>query len=209
MPALIRLGLLTLALASPVCAVAQIYICKDAGGRTITSDRPIAECANRAMRELDRNGMTRREILPPLTPQEQRARDTLREQQRIETVIAEEQRRNDLALMTRYRNEDDIASARRRAIDLLNEQMQIDTKALTREMTEMKAAQVPVVAAGNKPLSGKDRTRLEEATRSVERRLSSIERRTAEIDRIHQTFDQSLKRFREIRDTEATGFKGR
>lgn len=209
MPAFIRLALLTLALASPVYAFAQIYVCKDASGRTITSDRPISECADRAMRELDRNGMTRREIAPPLTQQQQRAREALSEQQRLNTAMAEERRRNDLALTTRYRNEGDIAAARRRAIDLLNEQMQIDTKALAREMVEMKAAQVPIAAAGGKMVSAKDRIRLEEATRSVDRRLSSIERRTSEIDRINQTFDQSLKRFREIRDTEATGFKER
>lgn len=208
MPAPFRLAFLALVVASPVCALAQIYVCKDAGGRTITSDRPISECANRAMRELDRNGLTRREIPPPLTQQQQRARESLDEQQRIDAAVAEEQRQHDRALTTRYRNEDDIAAARQRAIGLLDEQMHIDTKALAREMAEMKAAQVPVAAAGNKA-SVVDRTRFEEATRSVERRLSSIENRSGEIDRINRAFDQSLKRFREIRETEAAGFQAR
>jgi hypothetical protein len=182
----------------PVAAVAQIYVCKDASGRTITADRPIAECANRSMRELDRNGVTRREIPPPLTPQQRREHEALEEKRRVEAAAVEEQRLYDRALTTRYRNEADIAVARQRAIELLDDQMRIDTGALAGEMKEMKSAQAAVVASTKKGGTVVERRRLADASHTVEGRLSSIEQRTAEIEREHQKFDRVLKRFREI-----------
>ena len=186
-----------LLLAASAGAQAQIYTCKDSSGRTLTADRPIAECADRAMRQLDANGLTRREIAAPLTPEQKRAREVLDEKRRVEKAAADEQRLYDNALTTRYRNEDDIALARKRAIDLLNDQMKIDAVALARENREMKRAQTTVAEA--KPVAPAiDRRQLEDAVRAVESRLESMSRRLAEIDRTHQKFDQSLKRFREL-----------
>lgn len=187
-----------------LCAVAasdvlaQIYVCKDASGRTITADRPIPECANRAMRELDRNGMTRREIAAPLTAQQRHERELREEKQRIEAAAAEEQRLADRALTTRYRNETDIGLSRQRAIELLDEQMRIDTNALTREMKEMKAAQAATTTSPKTGGTPADRRRLDDATHAVERRLTAIEQRTADIEKEHQKYDLAVKRFREL-----------
>lgn len=186
----------------PLAANAQIYVCKDAGGRTLTADRPIPECANRAMRELDRSGLVRREIAAPLTPQQKQERAQQEERQRIDAALADEQRLYDRALMTRYRNETDIANARQRALDLLGDQMRIDTNALTLEAKELKAAQVLATPGAKKTGSAAER-RLEDATRTVESRLNSVEQRTAEIARTNLKFDQALKRFREL--TELAG----
>ena len=199
-----RLLLQTLVLLLPVSAMAQIYVCKDASGRTITSDRPIAECANRAMRELDRNGVTRREIPPPLTAQQRRDQEALEEKRRVEAAAVEEQRLYDRALTIRYRNEADIAVARQRAIELLDDQMRIDTNALPGEMKEMKAAQAVIVASKKKGGNPVERHRLEEASHTVESRLSSIEQRTAEIEREQQKFDHIVRRFREIQAANET-----
>lgn len=193
----LALALLLPLLGAPACALAEIYICKDASGRTITADRPIPECADRTMRQLDSNGVTRREIAAPLTPEQKRAREALEEKQRIEKVAADEQRLYDNALMTRYRNEDDIALARKRAVELLNDQMKIDTTALTRESKEMKLAQAAVAGAKG-AVPAYDRRHLQDTARAVESRLESINQRLAEIDRTHQKFDLALKRFREI-----------
>ena len=195
---LATLALLPILAMLPPDAFAQIYVCKDASGHTITADRPIPECANRSMRELDRNGVTRREIAAPLTAQQRRERDLQEEKQRIEAVASEQQRLADRALTTRYRNESDIGVSRQRAIDLLDEQMRIDTNALTREMKEMKAAQA-ATAASNKGLgTPAEQRRLDDATHAVERRLSSIEQRTVDIEKEHQKYDAAVKRFREI-----------
>lgn len=181
----------------PLAASAQIYVCKDASGRTLTSDRPIPECANRAVRELDRSGLVRREIAPPLTPQQKQEREQQLERQRSDSAVLEQQRLYDRALMTRYRNEGDIAAARKRALDLLGDQMRIDTNALSGETRELKAAQARVVP-GSKASGSANERRLEDATRTVENRLNAIEQRSAEIARINTKFDQAVIRFREL-----------
>ena len=50
-----------------------IYTCVDAKGRKITSDRPIAECMDRAQQEISPTGTVRRVLLPPPTKQERAA----------------------------------------------------------------------------------------------------------------------------------------
>jgi len=205
------LFLMVLALASSmlvsIVAQAQIYICKDAAGRTLTSDRPLPECANRSVREIDRAGITRREIAPPLSPEQRRERQVQEEKQRAIAAEVEERRLYDRALMTRYRNNSDIAIARQRAISLLEDQRRIDTSALTNEMKTMKSAETAVSAgSGSKTnASTANQKRLEEAARTVELRLSSIESRNAEIERTNQRFDQAVKRFNEIKSAIGAG----
>jgi hypothetical protein len=197
--------MLALALASGFAwtpmATAQIYICKDAGGRTLTADRPIAECADRAMRELDRNGNVRREIAAPLTPQQKQERAVRAEQQRVIAAAQHEQQLYDQALITRYRTEGDVSSARTWAINLLNDQRHLDTTALQREMGEMKAAQAGV---GAKPTATNERRRLSEASNAVAARLSAIEHRSAEIERVNAKFDLAARRLRELQSAAKT-----
>src|SRR6478672_4818600 len=116
---MIKKRLVLLCLLAPGLALAQnrIYVCKDAAGHTLSSDRPIAECNTRPMREMDKSGITRREIAAPLTPeekQEARARNA-------EELAAVEQRRNDAAILSRFRTADDIVDAGRRNIAIVQE----------------------------------------------------------------------------------------
>lgn len=182
---------------TPLAANAQIYVCKDAAGRTLTSDRPIPECANRAVRELDRSGLVRREVGPPLTTQQKHERQQQQQRQLADTAVIQEQRLYDRALMTRYRNEADIGAARQRALDLLGDQMRIDTNALGREAKELKLAQTQATLGAKKTAPLAER-RLEDATHIVESRLDSIEQRSADIARTNSRFDQALARFREL-----------
>jgi len=81
-----------------------IYTCVDAKGRKLTSDRPIAECADREQRVLNSNGTLKAKVGPVLTDaqrlelEKQQAKE-LEEQNRLR----EEKRRN-RALLTRYPN---------------------------------------------------------------------------------------------------------
>src|SRR4051794_24862249 len=96
-------------------ADAAIYMCKDASGRTLTSDQPIPECANRAMRELGSNGVVKREIAPPMTAEERRSKEAAEAKKKKEAAELEEKQKSDHALMARFRNEKDIEAARQRA----------------------------------------------------------------------------------------------
>ncbi|MFD2270416.1 DUF4124 domain-containing protein [Undibacterium arcticum] len=99
----------------PVAARAEIYICKDGGGHTITSDRPVAECADRVMRVMS-GGLVRREIAAPLTPEQRRQKQVEQDKLRADAVAAEEQRQLDRILLARYQSDLDIEAARKRAL---------------------------------------------------------------------------------------------
>ena len=103
---------LVLALAAPVmaCAVwtqsmaAAIYTCVDGQGRKFTSDRPIPECVDREQQLLNPSGTLKQKIAPPLTAAE-RAQKEARDKQELEARNrAQEERRRDKALLTRFPN---------------------------------------------------------------------------------------------------------
>ena len=58
----------------PSTPLAQgIYSCVDEKGRKITSDRPIAECMDRAQKEMNPSGTVRRVVAPPPTAKDRAA----------------------------------------------------------------------------------------------------------------------------------------
>ncbi|MBT2323819.1 DUF4124 domain-containing protein [Variovorax paradoxus] len=81
-----------------------IYSCTDARGRTITADRPIADCIDREQRELSPSGTTRRRIEPTYTAREQAEREERERQVQLQAARLLEERRRERALLNRYPN---------------------------------------------------------------------------------------------------------
>jgi hypothetical protein len=81
---------------------AQIFICTDAAGRKITSDRPIPECASKEQKELNPSGTVRRIVKPVMTAEEQRVADQKAKEEADERARQEEERRKNRALLARY-----------------------------------------------------------------------------------------------------------
>lgn len=81
---------------------AAIYTCVDGNGRKLTSDRPIAECADRDQKELNTSGTVKRTVKPVMTAEEQRAFDAKQKDAAEEQARLVEEKRKDRALLTRY-----------------------------------------------------------------------------------------------------------
>lgn len=94
------------AVAAPPAGTASgssgIYTCTDARGRTLTSDRPIADCIDREQRELNPSGTTRRRIEPTYTALEAAAREEQQRQAALADLHRREERRRERALLVRY-----------------------------------------------------------------------------------------------------------
>lgn len=194
-----RLGLLCLLAPAMAMAQAKIYVCKDAAGRTLTSDRPIAECSTRPMREMDRNGITRREIPAPLTAEEKRKAQEEARVRRAEEDAEAERRRNDRAILSRFRSEDDISDAGRRSAAIVQENAKREKQVLAaaekrQHDVEAELALVPGGAARPAYL----RQRLEEADRGVNGSRRRLEDYEAEILLINTRTEATLARFREL-----------
>jgi Domain of unknown function (DUF4124) len=114
---------LTSALAS-----AQIYTCVDAKGRKLTSDRPIAECADREQKELNSSGTVKRTVKPVMTADEQRVFDEKEKQELEERLRLNEEKRKDRALLTRYPNRPSHDKERAEALAQVDDVMKAATK---------------------------------------------------------------------------------
>ncbi len=79
-----------------------IYSCVDAKGRRLTSDRPLAECADREQRELTATGTTKRVVRPVMTAEERVAAEQVEAQALSKRLAEQEAKRRDRALLLRY-----------------------------------------------------------------------------------------------------------
>ena len=195
-----RMALLLPLLLASVGASAQIYMCKDASGRTLTSDRPIPECADRVTRELDKRGLVRREVQPPPTPEQKRQMQIEEEKRKAQEAAAEEQKREDRAIRLRYRNENDIEVARLRSLDIAQERIKREKSALANAEKQQKQAQADAerYKKKNAAVPPGVQHRIEQADQAVAGSKKAIEDIEAEIGQINAKFDATLKRYREL-----------
>ena len=192
--------LVFLSLFYSVCAHSGVfYMCKDSAGRTLTSDRPIPECADRTMREYGNNGVLKREITPPLTAEQKRAKDADQQQRQAQQAALEEQRRTDRALLARYRSEDDIATARKRASATLIEQIAQQKDELAAADKEWQARRTAVDAQREKgEVPAAMQARLAQALEDVRARRTTLRDSEAHLAQINAKYDAVLQRYRDV-----------
>lgn len=190
----------------PVAAQAQtaIYICKDASGKTFTSDRLLPECAGRAVREMDKNGMVRREIPAPLTAEQRRQKELEEARLKAEAAAAEEQRQVNRAMLARYRNENEIQLARSRTLEPMHDQIKREAETLAAAEKDRAELQKKIDQANKKPPSPILQSKLAEAEHSMAAIKKKIAAYQAEEAQINQRFDATFKRYRELTGTTAS-----
>jgi hypothetical protein len=191
-----------IALSVSTLAHADIFMCKDSSGRTYTSDRPIPECANSAVREYANNGMLKKRIAAPLTAEQKREKLAQEEKKKAEQAAAEEQKKADRALLARYRSEDDITRARKRESTVVNEQIAQQKIALTNAEKEQQAAQAALSAQQKKgSIPANLKSGVEKAAQDVRNAEAGLQESEAELVRINTKYDLALQRFREVTRT--------
>ena len=85
-------------------SIGGIYTCVDAKGRKLTSDRPIAECADREQRVLNPNGTVKTRVGPVLTEVERIESEKKKTQELEEKNRLVEEKRRNRSLLVRYPN---------------------------------------------------------------------------------------------------------
>ena len=185
-------------------AVAQsgIYSCLDAKGRTITADRPIAECTDRTQRELSSSGLLKRQMGPSLTAHEQAAQDEKAKQAADIRARHAEDRRRDKALLLRYPTP--AVHGQERAAALL----QIDEVIKASSKRKGELADQRVALAGELEFYAKDpsktpvslKRRLEENDSSTGVQQKFIADQDQEKKRVNQRFDEELAKLRQLWD---------
>lgn len=207
---LTRLGLaigltagLFVGLLAGFCASASaqgIYTCVDANGRKITADRPIAECADRTQRELNKTGTVRREIGPSLTAQEAATQDAKNKLAQEASARDAENKRRDRALLLRYPSRAVHNQERSAALAQIDEVIKAANKR-TGELTEQRRAidsELEFFAkdASKAPLALK--RRVEENDKSIAVQKSFIAEQDLEKKRVNLRFDEELVRLKPL-----------
>ncbi len=200
MMALLRSIVLILCAFSVQGAQAEIYTCKDAAGRTITSDRPIPECADRAMFVRQTPAQSPREIPRPKTPEERRKAEVEQEKQKIADQLEEQRRKEELYLLANFKSENDIEMARQRFLDVVKEKIRVGSeqmKAVDLLLTELQAEQrngATKTPAENANLQ----SRANQLVLSIKNSRESVARYEIEKKLINTQYDDILNRYREI-----------
>lgn len=188
---------LTLLAAVPL-ARAQLYVCTDARGRTITGDRPPPECADRSVRELRSDGSVRRVIEPPLTPEQKAARDAEAKRQREEAERQRAQMRRDLALLETYASETEIEESRNRALGSRQQLIDRAVQRLADHQREKKKLDNEAEFYAKRQMPDKLKRAFDANAALSRSEQKIIDDVRADMDRVNGRFDAELKRWREL-----------
>lgn len=200
--------LLCLSAMAPLAVHAQIIMCKDAAGKTYTSDRPIMECAGRAYREFGKSGNLKREVPAPLTAEQKRQKQLEEERRKVEEAALAEQKQADHAMLMRYQSEGDIGLARQRALDMAGEQRQRHVEAIATAEKRLKQVQLEITQVKNKSdMPPGLQRRTEEADKASQDERKNLQESDDEIAQINMKFDATLQRYRELRSRQSTASK--
>jgi hypothetical protein len=191
-------GLLAGALAVAWAQGGGIYTCVDGKGRRLTSDRPIAECADREQRVLGSSGAVRATLGPSLSPVEQAAQAERDKKAAEEKLRLAEARRIERLLAARYPNlaahdaerakalmavQDAIQTGQRRSQELRDQRKQLVTET---EFYQGNPARYPLAL----------KRKLEDNDQQQEAQQRLIANQEEEKQRVNQRFDQELAKLR-------------
>ena len=179
-------------------AAQDIYSCVDARGRTLTADRPIAECTDRAQRALSPSGMVKRQIGPSLTAHEQAAQDE-KDRRAAELRGREaEERRRDKALLLRYPTPEVHDRERAAALLQIDEVIKASNKRRGELADQRKSLggelEFYVKDPSRAPASLKRRLEENEGSVAVQQRFMADQEQ--EKKRVNQRFDEELAKLR-------------
>ena len=180
----------------------SMFTCRDHAGRTITSDRPIPDCAG-VMRELGPSGILRREIAPPLTADQQRQKDADDKAKRAAEEAVREKRRRDSALLTAYQNEDQIEAARKRALADADESLKTSHARLVELGKERTGLQQEAATYKGKAMPPLFKRKMDDNQALIDDEEASIRTRQSDVERINGRYDDDRARFRELNGAKA------
>jgi hypothetical protein len=186
-------------------AAQSIYSCRDHAGRIQTSDRPMTDCVG-VMRELGPSGIVKREIAPPLTPDQLRQKDADDRAKRIVDEALREKRRRDMALLAAYQSEDQIEAARKRSLSDADASIRTSRTRLDELQKEKKALMQESDLYKNKPMPPLFKRKLDDNQALIDDEEASMKMRQADVERVNLRYDDDRNRFRELVGTgKATG----
>ena len=179
-------------------APAPIYSCIDASGKKLTSDRPIAECANRDQKILNADGSVRKLVPPTPTADESAEAELAARRAAAERSMQQDAVRRDRNLMLRFPNEAAHRKAREAALDDVRKAVRTSEERLKLLAIERKPLLDEAEFYPNGQLPAKLRQALDANDATVEAQRTLVLNQQAEVVRINTLFDLELERLKRL-----------
>jgi len=194
--ALLCAGAAVYANAAP--SASQVFTCVAASGRTLTSDRLIAECMDREQRVLSREGLLLRIVPPTLTADERAEKDARERQLAAEKQAKAEAVRRDRNLMTRYPNAEAHQRAREQALGDVRTSIELSDLRQRELMAERKPLLDEAEFYKDKALPPKLREQLAANDGAMAAQRDAQRIQNAELERVSKLFDAELARLKRL-----------
>ena len=179
-----------------------IYTCVDAKGRKITSDRPIAECMDRAQKEISPAGTVKRVLVPPPTAQEKAALEEKEKKDAEDRIKAAEEKRRNRALLERYPDRASHDKDRATTLKLVNDAIEMATKRSEELAGQRKGITTELEFYKNSPGTSPTalKRRLDETDGNMTAQKRLMAEKEAEKKRITERFDVEVARLKPLWD---------
>lgn len=177
-----------------------IYTCIDARGRTLTADRPIAECSDREQRELGPSGTVRRKLEPTYTARELQEREDRAREAAIQAARLIDERRRERALLVRYPNATTHDRERVEALSQIDAVIQAAKKRIAELADERKKIdeELEFYKQDTSKAPGAVRRRIEDNTQSVAVQNRFVAEQEDEKKRVNARFDEERGRLKTL-----------
>jgi hypothetical protein len=206
---LCALGLVVLV---PAAATAQpsgnIFVCVAASGRTITSDRLIAECMDREQRVLNRDGSVLRVIAPPLTAEERAAKEARERRIAADKLAQQDAVRRDRNLLQRYPTPSSHDQAREAALQVARDAMVASEARLAELANERKPLLLEAEFYKGRNLPTKLKQQFDANDAATDAQRTAVQHQRAELARINGLYDSELDRLKKLWAGAAPGSLG-
>jgi len=185
-------------------ALAATYRWVDQNGKVQYSDVMPPSMAGQSHSELDKQGRVIREVQRTRMTEEERLRQKEKAARQAEEKRRQiEQRRRDMALLSTYANEKEIALARDRAIELESLNIRGLQTRMDRAAAKLAEAntQVNSLRAAGRTIPASVNQMRNEAQSELAQISSAMNQRMQAVEDLHRRFEEDEKRFLELKAT--------
>lgn len=183
-------------------AHADIYLCRDANGTLVTSDRMTNDCLTYGGKVIGPDGTVRRRIL---TVKEQAALAQAQEAARNQARQQRDQQREDRALLLRYPNEAALEASRINDLNRPQTMIQDARKRLESLERQLKQLRIEAQFYPQGPLPLELRTKFDENKVLTQQENDLIVGQNAEIARINREYEALRVRLKPLWARTSTG----
>lgn len=183
---------------------ARTFCCTDERNERRCGDVVPEACRNRAYTEYNEAGVQVRKIAAPLTEAQKAAKEEEDKKKAAAAEAKEQQQRADQALLATYADENDLNTARDRAVGEIERSIKT-AEANLAELNKTKASlQNEVAALKGKPMSYQLKRKVDRNQTTINDQQAVLELKKKDLEETQAKFEGFRKRLRELKGGNAT-----